>query len=162
MRQYQITLLFVSILSWPTRGFPLADRRALKPAVVVERVASKWVSTLADVKEGDVFLAWSCGKQFGISKPLNNPFDLFATALRAHVCGDIQFRGTRAAQPHNWVLGQTDWGITVRPRFAANLEELYLEGTTLSKKVELVMPTSAGTRSHCLPKAKTRGCDLGY
>jgi tetratricopeptide (TPR) repeat protein len=101
---------------------------------VVEGVASKWVSTSVDVKEGDVFLAWSCGKQFGTGKPLNNPFDLFAIELRASVCGGIAFRGIRAARPHTWLLGQTDWGITVRPRFTGNLEELYLAGTALVKK----------------------------
>src|ERR1700689_4052553 len=116
MKRSQIALLFVSVLSWPMVGSPFTDVAALKTGVVVEGVASKWVSTRVDVKEGDVFLAWSCGNQPGISKPLNSPFDLFDIELRASVCGGIEFRGIRVARPHTWLLGQTDWGITVRPR----------------------------------------------
>jgi CHAT domain-containing protein/Tfp pilus assembly protein PilF len=134
MRRSQIALLFVSVLSWPTLGSPVADWTALKAGVVVEGVASKWVSTTIDVKEGDVFLAWSCGNKLGISEPLNNPFDLFDIELRASVCGGIEFRGMRGARPHTWLVGQTYWGITVRPRFTGNLEELYLAGTALVKK----------------------------
>ena len=134
MKRSQIALLFVSVLSWPTLGSPVGDRTALKAGVVVEGVASKWVSTSVDVKEGDVFLTWSCGKQFGTGKPLNNAFDLFAIELRGSVCGSIQFRGTRTARPHTWVLGQGDWGITVRPQFTGRAEALYVEGTALVRK----------------------------
>jgi hypothetical protein len=131
MTRYLMTLVSLVAITASASTSTASDGTLLKPGVVVEAVASKWFSSTADVKVGDVFLKWSCGKQ--IASSLNSPYDLFCAELRGAVCESIQLQGTRGVRPHVWVLGETDWEITVRPHFAGKLAALYLEGDALGK-----------------------------
>jgi hypothetical protein len=134
MRRHPVALFLLAAVSAP--AIASTGTNVLKPGLVVEAVASKWFSETADVRIGDIFLAWSCGKQ--ISKPLNNPYDLFDIELRGPVCRNIQIQGIRGERPHSWELGESDWGITARPRFAGNLETLYVQGEMLAKNGQAV------------------------
>jgi hypothetical protein len=135
MRRSLVAFLFITALTQSGVGIA-SDSTVLQPGLVVEAVASEWFSRTADVRIGDLFLTWSCGKQR--SKTLRNPYDFFAAELRGPVCGNVRVQGYRAARHHTWALGETDWAITARPQFTGKAAALYLEANIFAKNGKML------------------------
>jgi hypothetical protein len=92
--------------------------------VIVEEVAKGSAGQTAGLASGDLLLSWSRGAESG---RINSPFVLSDVQLEQGSRGPVTLTGRHGAAAHVWVLGPGNWGLTVRPLFTPELQEIYEE-----------------------------------
>lgn len=105
---------------------------AIRPGVVVEKVAHHGEAEKAGLQEGDVLLAWSRGD---IRREIQSPFDLRATENQS-LLGAVTLEGLRGRESKVWSLGHDNWELTTRPNFSGEFLASYREGQELVKTGE--------------------------
>ena len=103
-------------------GAFLLSAMAASGAVVVEEVSGKSPAAEADIRAGDVLIAWSRGDQAGT---VASPFDLDFIEFEQAPRGPVVVEGTRAGVAMKWTLRREVWGIKVTPEWSPKLLNRY-------------------------------------
>lgn len=101
--------------------------------VVVEKVAPNSEAEKAGIKEGDTLLSWSRGESKG---EIQSPLDLPEIETEQAPLGTVMLEGLRGTEKQIWSLGQSDWGLIMRPNFSGRLLSDFREGAKLFKSVQ--------------------------
>lgn len=101
----------------------------LKPGIVVEKLERGGEGEKAELKEGDIILAWACGDR-GAS--IESPFDVPALETDEAPHGGVRLQGLRGEEKKTWTLGPGKWGIETRPNFTETVLTVYQQGLGLS------------------------------
>lgn len=114
---------------------------AIRPGVVVEKVAHQGEGEKAGLQEGDILLAWSRGDSKG---EIESPFDIMDVETEQGRLGGVKLEGLRGTGRQTWSLGPSSWGLTTRPNFSEPLRASYLQALELanrSKVAEIIEAT---------------------
>jgi CHAT domain-containing protein/Tfp pilus assembly protein PilF len=114
-------------------SYALAGRLAwaqLQPGLVVEKLAKGSEGEKTGLQQGDVLLRWSRGS---VNGDIESPFDVTGIEVEQAPRGVVSIEGYRGQEKHTWELGQSVWGVGVRPNLPQNLLAGYLKGEELGK-----------------------------
>jgi len=82
-----------------------------QPAVSAT-VAVRSEGERADIRAGDVVVAWARG---GSTGTVASPFDLFWVEMEQASRGPVTLEGRRGSERRFWTLGEPTWGLDVQP-----------------------------------------------
>jgi len=88
--------------------------------LVVEEVKPGNVAAKAGIQAGDLLLRWHRAKAGG---ELVSPFDLDQVQVEEAPRGTVALDATRAGKPVSFEIGESDWGLKVRPRLADQADQ---------------------------------------
>ena len=95
------------------------------PGAVVESISKGTEGERSGLQPGDLILSWSCQDRHGT---IESPFDIATVTNEQATLGPVTLEGIRASQHSTWTLATNEWGLGVRPAFAADLGALYSDG----------------------------------
>jgi CHAT domain-containing protein/Tfp pilus assembly protein PilF len=134
MRLGHRAMLFVAFFYW---AFSLAwaqtpqaeSATALKPGIVIEKIAKYSEAEKAGLAEGDIILRWSRSDAKG---QIQSPFDLITVEMEQAPLGAVALEGIRGSENKVWSVGQDTWGLHARPNFGDVILAIYREGQELA------------------------------